>query len=103
MDCFAQLKRTRENRKLALSQVANALKISEIYLRAIEEQDYSKLPEFVYAAGFIRSYANYLDINSDDLIRQFKKDVFFSKEESAVIEISSYKRGWLKKMLSFMK
>ncbi|MDR2157696.1 MAG: helix-turn-helix domain-containing protein [Holosporaceae bacterium] len=75
VDLFAKLKKNREDKGLSLSEASAVLRISENYLNAIENKDYSKLPEIVYSIGFIRNYAAYLDIDPRDLIAQFKKEI----------------------------
>jgi cytoskeletal protein RodZ len=77
-DYLSELKRVRKSKKLSLGHVANALRISELYLRAIEEKDYSKLPESVYAVGFIRNYAIFLGLDCDGAVMQFKQRDYIS-------------------------
>ncbi|MDR0556010.1 MAG: helix-turn-helix domain-containing protein [Holosporaceae bacterium] len=72
MDSLTQLKKVREDRQLTLHDVSDVLRISVEYLDALERKDYGKLPERVYTIGFLRNYANYLDLNSEDLVRQFR-------------------------------
>jgi transcriptional regulator with XRE-family HTH domain len=73
IDHLGELKKIRKNKGLSLRHVADALRISESYLRAIEEKDYSKLPESVYAVGFIKNYASFLGISCEAAITQFKE------------------------------
>lgn len=53
----------RKAQKRKLSDVATDLNIRESYLKAIEEDDYSKLPGKAYIAGFIKVYAEYLGLD----------------------------------------
>jgi len=52
----------REKLGKSLSEVASSTRIKEICLVAIEEEDYDKLPIEVYARGYIKEYAKYLNL-----------------------------------------
>lgn len=72
-DSFLQLKHVREELGLTLNDVAQKLSIQRKYLENIEAGRWSELPENVYAIGFIRNYARFLKVKSDDIVEQFKK------------------------------
>ncbi len=63
----AALRAERERRGLRIEDVADHLKISARHLRALEEGDGDSLPHPAYARGFIRSYAVYLGISSEEI------------------------------------
>ncbi|MCX7568598.1 DUF4115 domain-containing protein [Tumebacillus sp. DT12] len=65
-----ELKRLREQKGCSLEEVQQATKIRSRYLEAIEEGDLSALPGMVYARGFIKSYAEYLGVNGQELLEQ---------------------------------
>jgi len=58
-----------------LSDVAAALRIRLVYLRALEQGDFAELPGPTYASGFLRSYAEYLGLDSMELLRRFRAEV----------------------------
>lgn len=66
------LRQTRESRGLSLKDVAQATKIREYYLKAIEEEQFDKLPGDVYAKGFIGSYADFLGLDRVQMMEQYK-------------------------------
>jgi len=57
-----------------LRSVAESLHIRFIYLEAIEAGRYEDLPGTAYAIGFIRSYADYLGLDSDEVVRRYKAE-----------------------------
>ena len=63
-----QLKQARESRGLSIKQVVQATRIRAHYLEAMETDDFSTLPSAAQARGFLRSYADFLGLNADDLI-----------------------------------
>jgi cytoskeleton protein RodZ len=68
----ATLREAREHRKMTLREAAEALRIRYVYLEAIETGRFNDLPGGVYASGFLRSYANYLDLDAEEVLRRFK-------------------------------
>lgn len=57
-----------------LRYVAENLHIRFIYLQAIEDSRYDDLPGAAYAIGFIRTYADYLGLDSDEVVRRYKAE-----------------------------
>ena len=70
------LKVVRESKSTSIQDISSTLRISEIYLRAIESMDSDALPEQVYTLGFVRSYAHYLGIDPQKSVTQFKTEIF---------------------------
>lgn len=71
-DSFLQLKQVREGLGLTLNEIAQKLSIKRNYLESIEAGQWNELPEDVYTIGFIRNYARFLKVESDDIVEQFK-------------------------------
>lgn len=78
------LKYTRLSQKKTLDAVSKTLCIRKIYLKAIEESDFKELPPVPYGTGFIRSYAEYLGLNSDRIVQCYKEEAMPQKEEHTV-------------------
>lgn len=55
-----------------LREVASALRIRLPYLEAIEDGRVEDLPGVTYGIGFVRGYAEYLNLNSDEVVARFK-------------------------------
>ena len=68
----ATLREARQSTGQSVPQIAARLRIKPSYLQALEDNDNASLPGRVYAIGFLRSYATYLDLDPLDLIRRFK-------------------------------
>jgi cytoskeletal protein RodZ len=67
------LRELREARKISVSQVAQALKTKLETIHAIEANDFSKIPAPTYVKGYLRSYANFLGIESDPILIEYNK------------------------------
>jgi cytoskeleton protein RodZ len=66
------LEKGRKERGLTLEEVERATKIRKRYLVGLEREDYGALPDAVYARGFLKTYANYLGLDGEELSREFK-------------------------------
>src|SRR5438552_948700 len=60
----------RGERGLSIDQVAASTRIRREHLRALEARDFSHFSAPVYAEGYLRTYAGYLGLEADDLIRR---------------------------------
>ena len=58
-----------------LAAVSRALKIRKDHLEALEEGRLEALPGRTYAIGFIRSYADYLGLDSVQSVERFKVEI----------------------------
>jgi cytoskeleton protein RodZ len=66
-----RLKRTRENKKMSLEDVARATKISTRMITALEEEKFDQLPGGVFNKGFVRAYARHLELNEEQALRDY--------------------------------
>ena len=57
-----------------LQTVAEALRIRRIHLEALEEGDHDALPGRPYAIGFVRSYAEYLNLDPTEMVALYKAE-----------------------------
>ncbi|MBK8908403.1 MAG: helix-turn-helix domain-containing protein [Rhodospirillales bacterium] len=68
------LRAFREKQGVNLQEAASTLRIRESFLRSIEAGRYDTLPGSPYAAGFIRAYAEYLDLDGDEAVRRYRAE-----------------------------
>ena len=66
-----RMQREREMRGISLDEIAEATKITTRCLRAIEEEEFSKLPGGIFNKGFVRSYARYIGIDEEEAVADF--------------------------------
>ncbi len=71
-----KFKKRREERGLFVEQIARDTNISKKYIDAIEAEDFSEMPGEAYLIGFLRSYAEYLDIDPEEIIAIYKNTKF---------------------------
>lgn len=68
------LQSARLQKKLELADVSRITKIRPQFLVSIEADDYSHLPSGAVARGFIRNYAEFLDLAPFQLLAVFRRD-----------------------------
>ena len=66
------LEKARKERGLTLEEVEHATKIRKRYLAGLEREDFGVLPDAVYVQGFLKTYANYLGLDGEELSRELK-------------------------------
>ncbi len=66
------LRSAREKQKLSYADVSKIIKIKESFLVALEEENFSEMPPEPFITGFIKSYANFLDLNTQEAIDLYK-------------------------------
>lgn len=67
----AQLRQAREQRGLSLDEVSTKTRVQRRYLQALEEGTVDKLPEPVYARGFLKRYADFLGLDSSGMAERY--------------------------------
>ena len=96
----ADLKAARVRDGLDLPEVAGKLRIRRAYLAAIEEGRFDDLPGPVYAAGFVRSYADLLGLDGESAVETFRRETSGLDGEVKLtfmypVPESRVPRGWL--------
>jgi cytoskeletal protein RodZ len=72
-DIGSTLRETRMRARIDISEVEARTKIRAKYLRAIENEEWDLLPGPVYVKSFLRTYGDYLGLDSRALIDEFKR------------------------------
>ncbi len=65
----------REARGLTLEDAERDTRISRRYLQSLEDERFDIIPAPVYARGFLRSYSQYLGLDTAPLLARFPQDV----------------------------
>lgn len=99
----AVLKRCREFHGLSLEDASETTKIGISYLKALEEDRIGDFANLTYLKGFLRIYAAYLGLNSDDMARMYDK-LHGAPDEDKAAESATTKRVQpLKSLISLRK
>lgn len=76
-------KQVRETKGLTVDEVASKTRIRTDFVKALEEGNFAKLPDQVFARGFVRSYARSLGLDEEDAIHRFIQSAgaFYEKQD----------------------
>ncbi len=69
-----KLKKIRSERRISLGEVSRVTKIQIKYLEYLEEGKFDKLPVDVYVRGFLKSYAEFLAVDENVLLKLYEKE-----------------------------
>jgi hypothetical protein len=72
-DIGSTLREARMRERIDISEVEAQTKIRAKYLRAIENEEWDLLPGPVYAKSFLRTYGDYLGLDSRMLVDEFRR------------------------------
>jgi len=75
------LKEKRRERGIELEEVAEKTRIKKNYLEAVESDHYQSLPSAISARGFIKNYAEFLDLSPESVLGAFKRDFKSSRRK----------------------
>lgn len=90
----ADLREARERLGLSLHDVAFNLRIRLPHLEALEEGHISLLPGNAYALAFVRTYANALGLDAEEMVRRFRTEAAeFSRRTELVFPVPMPERG----------
>jgi transcriptional regulator with XRE-family HTH domain len=71
-DIGETLREARMRRRIDMAEVEEATKIRAKYLRALENEEWALLPGSTYVKTFLRTYADYLELDSRRLVEEYK-------------------------------
>ena len=67
----AILKEAREGRNLSIQDVARQTRIVARFIDALENENYSIFPGETYTLGFLRNYADFLELDTEHLVHMY--------------------------------
>ncbi len=76
-----KLKSERLKQELTLDQISVETKIRKEVLKSIETDNFSSFDSHVYAKGFIKNYAKYLNLDEEQLLGIYRRDFEFKTSD----------------------
>ena len=70
-----KLRDARQLKGWSLAEAEEITKIRIRYLQALEEERYDIIPGIAYVKGFLRTYANHLGLNPEEILADYKASV----------------------------
>jgi len=84
---------------MTLEQIAENTKISMRFLRAIEDEEFEKLPGGIFSTSYLRQYASQIGFDEAELLSHYKQ-VMFPPAAPAPLKDSDAQRGLLGRWLT---
>lgn len=81
----ALLRRRREELGRDTATVARQLRIRAVYIQAIEEGRLQDLPGTAYAVGFVRAYADYLGLDGNSIVSDYRDELARRSRQNQLI------------------
>src|SRR5688500_2607540 len=75
-----KLRQAREERGISISEVAEQTRISSLYLKSIEDDNYKPLPGGIFNKGFVKAYAKYVGIDEQEALQDYARLVAQAEE-----------------------
>ena len=79
----------RNSKNLSINDIAAELKISKNIIIDLENDNIKNNPDIIFNIGHLRSYSNFLELDTDTIIKKFKYDLSFNinKEKKNITPI----------------
>ena len=68
------LRKARESANLTHAAVGEALHLTVHYIKALENDDYTKLPGATFVKGYLRAYARFLKLDVNAVLASYEKN-----------------------------
>ncbi|MCU0603553.1 MAG: helix-turn-helix domain-containing protein [Desulfobacterales bacterium] len=94
------LQAIRTGREIGLEQVAEETRIAASTLKAIEDEDFDRLPPDVFLRGFLRAYAKTVGADPDEAVRRYDARLRLLQPSAAAGQALSETRPWLRGKLA---
>ncbi|OIO37995.1 MAG: hypothetical protein COT00_04270 [Candidatus Omnitrophica bacterium CG07_land_8_20_14_0_80_50_8] len=95
------LKEARNKKSISLEEVHSRIKIHPRVLQLLEEDKFEKLPSPLFVKSFLKSYAEFLEINPEELVRAY--ELTGMKEPAQVLYIKPVDLSGTKSFFDFDK
>ena len=100
MDSYGELLRNaREEKNLNIEKISREISIESRYLTGLEEEDNGAFPGEAYMIGFLRNYSNYLELDTDYILKLYNNKKI---QESPVPEGLIIRRKPIKLILAIV-
>ena len=70
----------RNSKNLSVSDISFELKISKSIITDLENDNIKNNSDIIFIIGHLRSYSNFLELDTDKIIEKFKNDLSFNNK-----------------------
>jgi cytoskeletal protein RodZ len=95
----SSLREAREHQKLELSRIERDTRIRAKFLRALEDEQFDRIPAPAYVRGFLRTYADYLGLDAQQFVDEYNAHFAPAEEPQAAAPVRIRRPGRLRRRL----
>lgn len=103
------LKEARLQKGITLEEAQEITKIRKEFLQALEENNFSQLPSYISARGFLKNYTEFLGLSPKSILAIFRRDFNYFEPEKELnpggdkqkFELDPKKIFWLSMVIFF--
>ncbi len=90
-----KLKQGRQEKNFSFKKISRKININPSYLKALEEENYAKLPEGIYQTKILKKYASFLELDVQELEQKFlkEKEALQQSQKQSLFSVKRIKRG----------
>ena len=77
-----KLRQAREERGISIGEVAEQTRISSLYLKSIEDDNYKPLPGGIFNKGFVKAYAKYVGLDEQEALQDYARLIAQNEEQN---------------------
>jgi cytoskeletal protein RodZ len=96
------LEQIRKRTGVSLQQISESTKLSPFFLRAIESEEFDKLPGGVFNTNYIRQYAAAIGFSDARLLECYKTYVAAREAEQSALQPVNASKGWSLRLLNWL-
>lgn len=89
-----KLRRARLEKSLSLDEVYKQTKLYSRVLEALEEDRAHNFLSFIYIKGFLKTYAQYLGLDSEQLLKEYIDSQKIEPSPKKVVKELEHKKSW---------
>ena len=94
------MRQAREERGISISEVAEQTRISPLYLKSIEKDDYKPLPGGIFNKGFVKSYARFIGYDENQALQEYGQLMAQLEGTTPEEQLRTYVFGYLPRIAS---
>ena len=96
------LSTTHQRTRISREEIAKRTKISPIFLAAIEQEDFAKLPGGIFDRSYIRQYAEVAGLDAEEILAKYHEFVAERESRTEISKPEPRRRNSLRDLMAWV-